>query len=105
MNNQITPQQAEQLIKESDAIVIDIRDANSFAQGHIDGATRIDNDNFQAFIESADKEKPIIVCCYHGNSSQPASQTVASFGFKSYSLQGGMSAWALMMPSVNQPLK
>ena len=49
MINQVTPQQADQLIKESSAIVIDIRDANSFAQGHIEGATRIDNDNFQAF--------------------------------------------------------
>ncbi len=105
MINQITPQQADQLIKESSAIVIDIRDVNSFEQGHIESAIRIDNDNFQAFIESADKENPVIVCCYHGNSSQAASQTVASFGFKSYSLQGGMSAWALTMPTVKQCIK
>ncbi len=100
MSNQVTPQQADVLIKEKNAVVIDIRDVNSFAQGCIEGAIRIDNSNFQAFIESADKDKPIIVCCYHGNSSQPASQTVASFGFESYSLQGGMSAWALMVSSI-----
>ncbi|MFT6733349.1 MAG: thiosulfate sulfurtransferase [Polaribacter sp.] len=100
MINQVTAPQAQELIDNSGAVVIDIRDANSFEQGHIENAIRIDNDNFQAFIESADKEKPIIVCCYHGNSSQPASQTVASFGFKSYSLQGGMGAWTINMPVV-----
>ena len=93
MSFQVTPEQALEMIQQDSAVVIDIRDAQSFAQGHIENAQRIDNDNFQAFIESADKEKPIIVCCYHGNSSQPAAQSIAGLGFKSFSMQGGMSGW------------
>jgi len=92
MIKQITAAEAKLLIDNENAIVVDIRDAASFAQGHIKDAFRIDNDNFQQFVDDTDKNTPIIVCCYHGNSSQAATGVINSLGFQGYSLQGGMSA-------------
>ncbi len=98
MIKEITAAEAKLLIEKENAIVVDIRDAASFAKGHIKGAVRIDNDNFQQFVDETDKSTPIIVCCYHGNSSQAATGVINSLGFTGYSLQGGMSAWPPSYP-------
>ncbi len=100
MIKQINITEAEILIEQQNALIVDIRDAGSFANGHIKGAVRIDNANFQSFVDSADKSLPLIVCCYHGNSSQSATATFDSLGFNGHSLQGGMSAWMLSKPIV-----
>lgn len=100
MVNQINSLQAITLIQDKSAQVADIRDVNSFNSGHIENAIRLDNDNFSDFVEKADKTKPIIVCCYHGNSSQSVAGILQSMGFDSFSLIGGMSDWSLSSPVV-----
>ncbi|MGX5172674.1 thiosulfate sulfurtransferase GlpE [Aliikangiella sp. IMCC44653] len=103
MFERISVLQANQLIQQEAAIVVDIRDPNTFAQGHIKGALRIDNNNLNDFLISADKTKPLIVCCYHGNSSQPAAEVFNQQGFaRSYSMDGGMSEWALTNEVVSE---
>lgn len=85
---------AKTLIDEQNACVIDIRDAASFQSGHIEKAQLVHNDNIQEFLESADMELPLIVCCYHGNMSQGAADYFFEQGFtQSYSLDGGFTAW------------
>jgi len=98
MIKQISVSDARQLINEQQALVVDIRDPGSFANGHIEGAVRIDNSNIQSFVEQADKSKPLIVVCYHGNSSQSATQVFNQQGFDGHSLIGGMSDWSLTQP-------
>jgi thiosulfate sulfurtransferase len=98
MIKQIDIAEAKILIEQQNALIVDIRDPGSFSNGHIKNAVRIDNDNFQEFVDSADKSKPLIVCCYHGNSSQPATETFNHFGFNGHSLIGGMSLWAQSNP-------
>ncbi len=97
MINRISISQAAELINEQDVSIVDIRDANSFANGHIRNAVRLDNTNVANFLEDADKSKPILVFCYHGNSSQSAAAMFTQQGFnKSYSVDGGMSEWMLI---------
>ena len=94
MIKQITVTEAAEMLETSKVLVVDIRDAGSFSNGHIEGAVRIDNSNFQSFIDSADKSLPLVVCCYHGNSSQGAADFFNQQGFEeSYSLDGGYTAW------------
>ncbi len=97
---QISVLQAQQLIEQQQALIVDIRDPASFANGHIEGAVRVDNDNIRSFIENADKSKPLIVVCYHGNSSQPATQVFNEQGFDGHSLIGGMTDWVISQPVV-----
>ncbi len=98
MIKQVSVVEAAKLIDDHKALVVDIRDQNSFEQGHIASAVRVDNDNFQEYVESQNKELPLIVCCYHGNSSQAVTGVFNSYGFNAHSLQGGMSSWALSNP-------
>lgn len=90
----INVEQAAELIQENKAQVVDVRDPSSFEGGHIEEAVLITNDNVQQYVDSADFERPLIVCCYHGNMSQHAAEYFSGLGFKdTYSLDGGFDAW------------
>ncbi|PRB80847.1 thiosulfate sulfurtransferase GlpE [Pseudomonas sp. MYb185] len=95
----IAPDTAAQLL-DADAAVVDIRDPHSYQAGHISGALHLDNDTVQQFVASADRQRPLVVCCYHGNSSQQAAAWLASVGFAEvYSLDGGFELWQQQFPS------
>lgn len=86
-------------IIENNAAIVDIRDLVSFETSHISSAISLTNDNVQNFIDTTEKQQPIIVCCYHGNSSKSAAEYLVSQGFKEvYSLNGGFSQWCTMFP-------
>ncbi|APD84658.1 thiosulfate sulfurtransferase GlpE [Alteromonas marina] len=84
---------------QGDVAIVDIRDPQSFANGHMPNASPLNNDNFAAFIEQTPKDKPVVVVCYHGVSSQQAAQVIAQQGFETvYSMDGGFEAWRLANP-------
>ena len=90
---------AKQLLEEKSATLIDIRDEQSFQASHITDSQHIDNHSVADFMEAADKNLPLIVCCYHGNSSQSAAQFFAEQSFvEVYSLDGGFEAWQSTFP-------
>jgi thiosulfate sulfurtransferase len=93
---------AAQLIKDEPTQVVDIRDETAYGSGHIQGSTRIDNSNIQNFVENADKQQNLLVCCYHGHSSLSAAAFFESQGFeKVFSLDGGMTSWGLAQHTVS----
>ncbi len=100
MIKQINVVEAASMIEKDNPLIVDIRDAGSFAIGHIENAVRVDSENFQSFVNNEDNNRPLIICCYHGNSSLSAAATFNRFGFDGHSLQGGMSAWMLSYPIV-----
>ena len=74
--------------------VIDIRDEQSYANGHISSALHLDSSSVQLFVENADTSKPLLVYCYHGNMSQSAAAYFGEQGFEeAYSMDGGFSDW------------
>ncbi|WP_304166366.1 thiosulfate sulfurtransferase GlpE [Lonsdalea britannica] len=85
--------------RQSGAVMVDIRDPQSFAAAHVPGAVHLTNDTLNAFVESADFEQPVMVLCYHGISSRNAAQYLLSLGFSSvYSVDGGFEAWQRRFP-------
>lgn len=94
---QLSCQQLKQWLDEDKSLhLVDTRDPQSFQQGHIEGARRLDNSNVEQFLTTADRNQPVVVCCYHGNSSQSAADFFNQQGFEnSYSLIGGYEAWKL----------
>ena len=87
-------EQASTKISKEEPIIVDIRDKDSFDRGHIDGALNLSNDNIDKFVLDTEKNNCIIVCCYHGNSSQRAAQFLTDKGFNDvYSLNGGYEHW------------
>lgn len=90
---------ARVLIDDRDANVVDIRDADSFAAARIEGARHLDESGLARFVAEADRNVPLIVCCYHGHSSQGAGAMLAGRGFAEvYSLDGGFTGWVTRFP-------
>ena len=89
---------AQEMI-DAGAVVVDVRDEQSFRAAHIPGALYLDNSTVQEFIESADLDAPLVVYCYHGNSSQGAAAFFHEKGFaRTYSVDGGFEAWRGRFP-------
>lgn len=79
--------------------IADIRDPQAFATAHVPGAISLNNSNVATFVAEGDHEKPLLVFCYHGHSSQGAADFLAEQGFtKVYSVDGGFEAWRQQYP-------
>ncbi|EOD81786.1 Thiosulfate sulfurtransferase GlpE [Grimontia indica] len=76
------------------AVMVDIRDPQSFQLSHPQGAFHLTNDSIVQFMNEVDFEQPVLVMCYHGVSSQGAAQYLINQGFEQvYSVDGGFEAW------------
>lgn len=86
--------QAKELLDKGLCTVFDIRDNQSYEQGRIPGALRISDQIIRRMRKTEQKHSPVIVYCYHGNSSKDVAQLLCDFGFSDvYSLDGGYTAW------------
>ncbi len=96
----ISANDAKNLIEQGKSQIIDIRDVMSFQSGHMTAAIHIDNQSIEPFMAQSDKKSPLIVCCYHGNSSQNAAHYFSEQGFEDvYSLDGGYEEWKVTFPA------
>jgi thiosulfate sulfurtransferase len=94
MFKEISAYKVQEMVEEDSVIVVDIRDPDSYSAGHIPNAVSLNNSNVKEFIEKTDKEKPLVVCCYHGISSRGAAEHLSQNGFKEvYSMTGGFDVW------------
>ena len=85
-----------ELITDSNVVILDVRKADEFAEGHITGAILIDQ--FQSdFLEQAQaklpKDKTIAIYCRSGRRSVNAAGKLADVGYKCVNLKGGIIAW------------
>ena len=98
MFKRISIQQAQQQLANG-AVLVDIRDANTFAAGHVLGAINLNNQNVQQFLQDTAPDAPVLVMCYHGHSSQNAAQFLLQNGFSDVSsVDGGFEIWKLNFP-------
>lgn len=90
----ISIETTRQMLQNGDVQLVDIRDEQSYQMGHIAGARHLDNTSLQDFLIEGDPDQPVIVYCYHGNSSQPAAAFLNEKGFDDvYSMDGGFEVW------------
>lgn len=82
------------LLTDKTVTLLDIRDRQSYQNGAIDNATHVEDIDVAQFVEDVEKNKPLVIYCYHGNSSQSAAAYFFEKGFTEvYSLDGGYAAW------------
>lgn len=97
---EIGVQQAKEKIENGEAEVVDIRDPGSYEMAHIPGAVHLSDGVVKEFLETSDKNKPLIVYCYHGISSQGAAAYFVEQGFNEvYSMAGGFESWRYSYPT------
>ena len=96
----ISIHEAHTLIETDNVTLLDIRDSVSYAEKNITKSINISNENVHDIIATADKNKPLIIYCYHGNSSKNAAEYFYNEGFQeSYSMDGGFEEWKQTYPS------
>lgn len=87
---------AAKLIAEGKVVIVDVRTAEEFKDGHLHGAKNIDfmSDDFAAKLAKLDKTKPTLVHCQGGGRSTRALPAFAKLGFTEViHLDGGFAGW------------
>lgn len=96
---QISLEEAKKRFDEGGALFWDIRDPASYEEAHIPGAIHVHDGNAPQLFEQTDKSKPLVIYCYHGNSSLGAAGYLVEQGFKNVaSVRGGFEAWRQTYP-------
>lgn len=87
----------DQLNNDTNAVILDVRTEDEFAEGMIPGAINIDIYKGQGFIysiEELDKSKNYYVYCRSGGRSGQACSIMSQLGFENtYNLLGGIMNW------------
>jgi len=94
--NSVNPGEATLLINREDAHIVDVREVDEFATGHLPEAKNIPVGKLAERAAELEKfkDKPIILCCASGMRSAKASGELKKLGFeKLYNLAGGVDAW------------
>lgn len=88
--------QIDEVVKkmEDGYIVLDVREMNEFADGHIPGAQNKPLSTLQAEdFSQLSKDEKYIVICRSGNRSQTASDILQEEGYSIVNVAQGMSSW------------
>jgi rhodanese-related sulfurtransferase len=88
---QITPKELEQ---KKGMMLLDVRPAKEYEQGHIPGAVHVPLADVGDRVKKLKKDKDLVVYCRSGNQSIWAIKRLMGMGYKNlYNLKGGYSAW------------
>ncbi|PHQ81107.1 MAG: thiosulfate sulfurtransferase GlpE [Coxiella sp. (in: Bacteria)] len=103
MFKQLSCPEADELINGGGLVIADVRDIDSYNDAHIHSAIHLSMPMLQDFCETADKNQPILVYCYHGITSQSVAQHLIEQGFSQvYSLVGGFETWKEHHPTSDE---
>ncbi len=94
---EVSPAEVD-LQREADAppVIIDVREASEWEQGHIPGAVHISKSYIEQQVESAapDRDAPVVLYCAGGVRSLFAGQTLQEMGYSNVaSMSGGFQSW------------
>jgi rhodanese-related sulfurtransferase len=88
--------EAVMLMSRKSALVLDVREPDEFAQGHLQGARNIPLSQLDARLKELEKyrEKPVMVVCERGGRATKAAKLLKAQQFTAlHVLKGGMQAW------------
>lgn len=75
------------------AILVDVRSAREFKDGHAPVARNIPLDSLDRRTGTLSAQTPIVTICHSGVRSAQAARLLSGKGFQVSSLRGGMIAW------------
>jgi rhodanese-related sulfurtransferase len=91
----VAPSEAIRMVN-GGAVLLDLRSANLFKDGHIEGARNVPGDQLAADAKALDRlaGKTLVLYCDNGATTRAALRTLARAGAKNvFSLRGGLAAW------------
>ena len=94
--NQISQDEAKQMMGKDDGhVIVDVRRADEYAEGHIPGAILIPNESIENEPPEAlpDFDQIILIYCRSGRRSKEAAQKLADMGYSNVYEFGGIIDW------------
>lgn len=92
---EMAPRDAYPLVRASDALLIDVREPDEWAEARIPGARLIPLGELAERLDELPRDATIILQCRSGNRSRSATQALREAGFaRAVNLRGGILAWA-----------
>ncbi len=85
------------LPRDGSVTLLDVRTAEEFATGNIDGFVNIPVDELRERAGELDKDKPVYVICQSGLRSYIAARILAGRGFEVYNFAGGYRFYAAVV--------
>jgi len=80
--------------RSADAVVIDVREPEEFANGHVPGAVNLPQADLATRLDEVPRDRPLLVICQGGFRSLRAAQFLSQRGFADVaSVKGGTEAW------------
>jgi len=89
----ISPQEAAQLLRDSDAQLVDVREPYEHEAGRIGGSLHIELERLPGEAAALERERPRLFYCPSGNRAALAAQAFAASGYDASNLDGGLEAW------------
>ena len=93
----IQPKKFERLMKQKNAVILDVRTTEEYRSGYIGTAINYNVLDSLAFVNTVytlDKNKKYLLYCKSGRRSGKALEMMKNMGFKKvYHLQGGITDW------------
>lgn len=98
----LTPQKAHEELSAGNIVLIDVREADEYRQGYIQGAVHASRGMLEFYADASlpyhkpefDKSKRLILYCTSGGRSALAVQTLEDMGYTNVAhIDGGFKAW------------
>ena len=92
----LTAQGAVQLINRERAVVVDVREPEEFATGHVTGAKNVPLGQLEQKLPATVKNKslPLLLVCATGARAQRAVATARKLGYEqAQAVAGGLKSW------------
>jgi len=102
---EIDPSEVNELLHEG-AVVVDVREGEEFAAGHLPGAASVPRGYLESRIEGSapDRTERVILYCQSGQRSALAANTLSDLGYEDVvSMTGGYTLWKDRGYEVNIP--
>ncbi len=102
---ELDAESAHDALAEGDILVVDVREPDEFAQGHLPGAINIPRGIIEAAADasthyrhpqlSVAHQRKVLMCCTSGSRSALTVYALQQMGFEQiYSLAGGLECWS-----------
>lgn len=83
----------DQLAHLDEAVVIDVRETDEYATGHVPGAVNLPLSTINENLASVPQDTPVYVICQAGGRSAKATELFTGLGLDATNVTGGTQAW------------
>jgi thiosulfate sulfurtransferase glpE len=82
----------EQIILNKHALVLDVRERESYREGHFRGAYCCPYEEIDGWMRHFNRNRTLLVYCEYGSTSLLAARQPSKCGYEVYTVVGGMQA-------------